>query len=68
MRLLALAPEAVRDLKSQFPEFRKLLEERLAQYRADTDARVPLDVATELLPAEARVHDKVDLGPDAAGD
>ncbi len=64
VRLLALQPEVVRELKAQFPEFRKLMEERLAQYRADTEARVPLDVATEQLPAETRVHDKVDLGPE----
>jgi ATP-binding cassette subfamily B protein len=60
--------EGVRDLRSQFVEFRHLLEERLAQYRADTEARVPLDVATEQLPAETRVHDKVDLGTDAAAE
>ena len=51
MRLLALAPDVVRELKGQFVEFRRLLEERLAQYRADVEARVPLDVATEQLPA-----------------
>ena len=58
-RVLALQPEAVRDLKDEFPEFRKLLEERLALYRADTEARIPLDFAEELLPAETRVQDKV---------
>jgi HlyB family type I secretion system ABC transporter len=58
-RLLALQPESVREMKEQFPEFRKLLEERLAQYQADVVARVPLDFAEELLPAETRVQDKV---------
>ena len=58
-RLLALQPEAVQDLKEQHPEFRKLLEERLAMYRADTEARIPLDFAAELLPAETRVQDKI---------
>ena len=58
-RVLALQPEVVRDLKEQFPEFRKLLEERLALYQADTEARVPLDFAEELLPAETRVQDKI---------
>jgi hypothetical protein len=53
-RLLALHPESVRETKEQFPAFRKLLEERLAQYQADTVARVPLDFAEELLPAETR--------------
>ena len=55
-RLLALQPESVREMKEQFPAFRKLLEERLAQYQADTVARVPLDFAEELLPAETRVQ------------
>ena len=54
VRLLALAPEAVRELKEEHPEFRRLLEERLAQYSASTEARVPLDFASELLPAETR--------------
>jgi ATP-binding cassette subfamily B protein len=57
-RLLALAPEAVVDLKSQFPEFGRLIDERLAQYSAAAEARVPLDFAEELLPAETRAHDK----------
>ena len=63
VRLLALPIDAVRELKARFPEFRRLLEERLAQYRTDTEARLPLDFATEQLPAETRVQDKVDLGP-----
>ncbi len=60
-RLLALPPDAVRDLKKHFPEFGKLLEERLAQYQAKTEARVPLDFTTEMLPAEAAVQNKVAL-------
>jgi HlyB family type I secretion system ABC transporter len=63
-RLLALEPEAVRDLKRRYPEFGKLMEERLAQYQAKTEARVPLDFTTEMLPAEAAAHDKI--GVDAA--
>ncbi|MEO7724518.1 MAG: cyclic nucleotide-binding domain-containing protein, partial [Chthoniobacterales bacterium] len=51
-RLLALEPEAVRDLKRRYPEFGQLMEERLAQYQAKTEARVPLDFTTEMLPAE----------------
>ncbi len=50
--LLALAPEAVRELEDSFPEIRKFLEERLARYRLDEEARVPLDFA-EVLPAGA---------------
>ncbi len=60
-RTLALKPEAVLDLKRHYPEFDKLLAERLAQYQADTEARVPLDFTTELLPAEAAAHDKLAL-------
>jgi HlyB family type I secretion system ABC transporter len=59
--LLSLEPAAVGDLRRQFPEFDKLLSERLALYEAKTEARVPLDFTTELLPAETQVHDKVEL-------
>ena len=59
--LLALEPEAVRDLRKRFPEFEKLLSERLAVYQAKTEARIPLDFTSEMLPAEAQVHDKVEL-------
>ncbi len=58
-RLLALEPEAVRELKRRYPEFGKLMEERLAQYEAKTEARVPLDFTTEMLPAEVSAHDKI---------
>ena len=64
-RLLALEPEAVRDLKRRYPEFGKLMEERLAQYQAKTEARVPLDFTTEMLPAEVAAHDKI--GVDQSG-
>src|SRR5207247_2917575 len=57
----ALDPKSVRDLRRRFPEFDKLLSERLALYQAKTEARIPLDFTTELLPAETRVHDKVEL-------
>jgi ATP-binding cassette subfamily B protein len=66
-RLLALAPETVRELENEYPEFKRLLEERLAQYSAGTEARVPLDFAEELLPAETRVHDKTEI-PEEDGD
>src|SRR5207247_4504238 len=48
-------------LRRRFPEFSKLLSERLALYQAKTEARIPLDFTTELLPAETQVHDKVEL-------
>src|SRR5436189_1307003 len=57
----ALDPKSARDLRRRFPEFDKLLSERLALYQAKTEARVPLDFTTELLPAETQVQDKVEL-------
>ncbi len=65
-RLLALEPEAVRELKNHYPEFTLLMQERLAQYEAKTEARVPLDFTTEMLPAESAAHDKVALDAEAA--
>jgi HlyB family type I secretion system ABC transporter len=59
--LLSLEPASVCDLRRRFPEFDKLLSERLALYQAKTEARIPLDFTTELLPAETQVHDKVEL-------
>src|SRR5438309_6624213 len=59
--LLALDPNAVRSLKQSYPEVGKLLDERLAQYEAKTEARIPLDFTEELLPAETRRHDKLAL-------
>ena len=63
-RLLALEPEAVHELKGSYPEFGRLMEERLAQYRAKTEARVPLDFTIEMLPAEVAVHDKLEVDHD----
>ncbi len=58
-RLLALEPAEVADLKRDFPDFGKLMEERLAQYQAKTEARLPLDFSAESLPAETAAHNKV---------
>lgn len=55
--LLALRPEAVLELNREFPEFARLMAERIAQYQPDREARVPLDFAQEMLPAEARAGD-----------
>jgi HlyB family type I secretion system ABC transporter len=66
-QLLALDPKSVRDLRRRFPEFDKLLSERLALYQAKTEARVPLDFTTELLPAETKVQDKVELDGEELG-
>src|SRR5438128_98993 len=60
-QLLSLEPKSVRELRRRFPEFDKLLSERLALYQAKTEARIPLDFATELLPAETKVQDKEEL-------
>ena len=69
-RLLALEPSEVQNLKHNFPEFGRLIEERLAQYQAKTEARVPLDFTVESLPAEVSAHNKVavDEEDDAAAD
>ncbi len=64
--LLALEPQAVRELEEAYPEFRKLLAERLSRYRADEEARIPVDFNEEILPAEVRDHDKVRLDDAAA--
>ena len=60
-QLLALEPNDVLDLRSRFPEFDKLLSERLALYQAKTEARIPLDFTEELLPAETRRANKTEL-------
>ena len=60
-RLLELAPEAVQQLNSDFPEFAKLMEERRAQYNLVTEARLPLDFAQEELPAECITANQVEL-------
>ncbi len=63
-QLLALEPRAVLDLRHRFPEFDKLLNERLALYQAKDEARIPLDFTEELLPAETRRADKTALDED----
>jgi ATP-binding cassette subfamily B protein len=60
-QLLSLDPSAVQELRNRFPEFENLLNERLAIYQAKTEARIPLDFMTEMLPAETQAHDKVQL-------
>jgi HlyB family type I secretion system ABC transporter len=65
--LLLLEPASVSALRSRFPEFERLLGERLAQYQGTSAARVPLDFAEELLPADAQVSDKT-AGVDASDD
>ena len=55
--LFALSPAAVADLRRRYPDFSRLLEERVSQYQKDTEARIPLDFASELLPADAATPD-----------
>ena len=67
--LMGLDAASVTLLRSRFAEFDRLMIERLAQYRVDDEARVPLDFADELLPADARVSDKTaDAEADDADD
>jgi ATP-binding cassette subfamily B protein len=56
--LMLLQPASVTRLRTRFPEFDKLLTERIAQYHGAGEARIPLDFAEELLPADVRVSDK----------
>jgi ATP-binding cassette subfamily B protein len=60
-QLLSLEPKSVQELRRRFPEFEKLLSDRLAIYQAKTEARIPLDFTTELLPADTQVQNKVQL-------
>jgi ATP-binding cassette subfamily B protein len=64
--LLSLDPHAVQELRNRFPEFEKLLNERLAIYQAKSEARIPLDFMSEMLPAETQAHDKVELDGEQA--
>lgn len=64
--LLALPESTLLELRRQFPELEQLLDERLAQYHFDREARVPLDFAQELLPAETAAARKV--GPEQAAE
>jgi ATP-binding cassette subfamily B protein len=65
-QLLALTTEAFKRLVERFPELRAVFDERAAQYRADQEARVPLDFSQEMLPAEASLHNKVEIDGAAA--
>ena len=64
--LLALPLARVRELIEEFPEFEKVVKERLAHYNLKYEARVPLDFSSELLPAEASVHTGIEEDVDHA--
>jgi ATP-binding cassette subfamily B protein len=58
-RLLALSPDAVNRLADAIPEFRNLLEERIAQYGHRQKAQTPAHIDEELLPAGAAAQVRV---------
>lgn len=51
--LLELAPATLVTLSREFPDFARALRDKIASYRPDHEARVPLDFGLELLPATA---------------
>ncbi len=57
--LFELAPETYHGLLRQFPDFKKEIEQRIEQYDYKLIARVPLDFADEMLPADVDAHEKV---------
>jgi ABC-type bacteriocin/lantibiotic exporter with double-glycine peptidase domain/CRP-like cAMP-binding protein len=58
-RLLVLGADLFRDLLDRYPAFRQRVEERAAGRDFRRVARVPLDFADEILPAEVEAADKV---------
>jgi HlyB family type I secretion system ABC transporter len=60
--LLRLNTPTVERLLEEFPAFRVKLDERVAQYQATATARIPLDFADEILPADALAQEKVGPG------
>lgn len=58
-QLLRLAPATFRELIARYPQFKAQIEERIAQYNYKHVARVPLDFAEEILPADIAAHEKV---------
>jgi HlyB family type I secretion system ABC transporter len=65
--LLRLSEEMLGSLRNEYPEFQRIIEERVAQYRADKEARIPLDFSQEMLPAEASTHNKVEIDMPVTG-
>jgi HlyB family type I secretion system ABC transporter len=62
--LLRFPEELFKRLLAENQDFRARLERQMEQYEYRRLARVPLDFAEEILPAEASVHEKV--APDQA--
>jgi ABC-type bacteriocin/lantibiotic exporter with double-glycine peptidase domain/CRP-like cAMP-binding protein len=65
-RLLALPPERMREFLDEIPAFRARLEERAKHLDFRRVARVPLDFAEEILPADVEVAAAV--GPEQVTD
>ncbi len=65
-RLLALEPEAVRDLKRRYPEFGKLMEERLAQYRSKPRPACRSISRPRCCPPQVAAHDKIGVEAEQA--
>jgi HlyB family type I secretion system ABC transporter len=57
--LLELTVATYQSLLNQFPDFRDQIRGRIEQYDYRRIARVPLDFADELLPADVQAHEKV---------
>jgi HlyB family type I secretion system ABC transporter len=57
--LLRFPPDLFQRLVAEHAEFRARLEQQLEQYEFRRLARVPLDFAEEILPADASVQEKV---------
>jgi len=53
--VLVLQPEDFRELEERWPEFRRAVEERLATYDYEAEARLPLDFAAEVVPGQAQL-------------
>ena len=58
-QLLCLPPKLFKRLLAELPAFRERLEQRIDQYDYRRLARVPLDFAEEILPAEVSVQELV---------
>ena len=61
--LLTLSADVFERLLEEHPRFREQIEQRVSQYDYKKRARVPLDFAEELLPADAGARELVSLEP-----
>jgi ABC-type bacteriocin/lantibiotic exporter with double-glycine peptidase domain/CRP-like cAMP-binding protein len=59
VRLLSLERQTFEKLLAEVPEFRAQIEERISQYDYQEVARVPLDFAEEILPADLGLQEVV---------